>query len=867
MSVVIRLLKALLPLIVIGIAGFVAVTMIRSRPEVETQAPTVAPPGVRTHLVSLETVRVPVRSQGTVRPRTETQLVPEIAGRITMVSPSFVEGGFFEEGDVLLRLDRFDYEQAIVSARSQLAQARLRLAQEEAEAEVAQREWNTLGRGDPRELTLRVPQLEDARASVAAAEANVERAQRDLERADVIAPYSGRVRTKNVDVGQFVTVGSPIATVYAVDVAEVGLSLPDEELAYLDLPLAYRGAADQVGPRVVLSTTFAGASYEWGGRVVRTQSEIDPVSRMVQVVAEVRDPYAAGSDSRRPPLAVGMYVDAEIEGRAFRNIAVVPRAALRGRTQVLVIDPENRVRFREVGILRTTTESVYVNSGLLAGERVAVSAIDSPTEGMLVQVTNLEQEQLASTPSATPQPEPTTQARAIDSAPPVQAAEPEQPGWLRELLNDAPARQADARRPDTDTSSPPARPSRPGQTTSAPQPAQPAQQGRDAQAIVAPPSRRAAVTDAPATAPSAEPEAAAPDPRSTVAVLPFEDFTPNARGGDFGGDVAQSVTTRLEGTGRIAIVGSPTEANLVVDGGVQQLGDLVRVTARVVDQRDGEVINAVKVDGKVSELARVREEVAAAIGDSIVDTLNGRLPTAAAARAPASAIALRPFVNVSAIPDDAELAEVILGVLTERLGTLQDVELVATEPDADWVVDGAIQRVGGVVRVTANLIDTAAGSMVSAVKIDGAVSDLANVSDAVATAIQATVLDTLDIDAVQPLAAVGPPPAAISVRPFSNVSQMPEDAALAAAIGSAVTERLTTVPSVSVVADEQDALWIISGGIQRLGNIIRITANLIDTTQGSVVRAIKVDGPVDQLTRLQDEVAAELSNSVREATS
>ena len=302
MQVIIRLLKVLSPLLVIGVAGFLAITIVGNRPEVVTQAPAITPPGVRALAVNLETVRIPVVSQGTVRPRTETQLVPEIAGRVTWVAPSFAEGGFFEEGDVLLRLDRFDYEQAVVTARSQLAQARLRLAQEEAEAEVAQREWDALGRGDPRELTLRKPQLENARASVAAAEANVERAARDLERADVTAPYAGRVRTKNVDLGQFVTVGSAIATIYAVDVAEVGLSLPDEELAYLDLQLAYRGTTNQRGPRVVLSTTFAGARYEWSGRVVRTESEFDPVTRMVQVVAEVQDPYAAGPDPRRPPL-------------------------------------------------------------------------------------------------------------------------------------------------------------------------------------------------------------------------------------------------------------------------------------------------------------------------------------------------------------------------------------------------------------------------------------------------------------------------------------------------------------------------------------------------------------------------------------
>ena len=395
MRILPRLLRFFLPLVILGVAVFAAVTMIRNRPQVETQLPEVAPPGVRVHWVALDTIRVSVRSQGTIRPRTETQLVPEITGRVTWVSPSFAEGGFFEQDEILLRIDPFDYEQAVVSARSQLAQARLRLAQEEAEAEVAEREWASLGRGDPRALTLRKPQLEDARASVAAAEANVLRAQRDLERAEVRAPYAGRVRAKSVDLGQFVTVGNPIATVYAVDIAEVRLPLPDGELAYLDLPLAYRGGANRPGPPVKVLATFAGAVHEWRGRIVRTESEIDPVSRMVHVVAEVNDPYAPGPDPNRPPLAVGMFVEAEIDGRAFDNIAVLPRAALRGRDEVLVVDSESRVRFRTIEIQRATTESIYVSGGLAPGEWVAVSALDAPTDGMLVQVTDVENDEAA----------------------------------------------------------------------------------------------------------------------------------------------------------------------------------------------------------------------------------------------------------------------------------------------------------------------------------------------------------------------------------------------------------------------------------------------------------------------------------------
>ena len=197
----IRLLQVLLPVGIVAVAGGVAATMIANRPPVGTVAPETAPPGVRVHEAVLRSEPLRVTSQGTVQPRTESQLVPQVAGRVTWVAPAFAAGGFFESGDVLVRIDRFDYEQMLVSARSQLAQARFRLAQEEAEAEVARREWDALGRGAPRELALRQPQLEEARAAVAAAEAGVERAERDLERTEIMAPYSGRVRTTNVDIG------------------------------------------------------------------------------------------------------------------------------------------------------------------------------------------------------------------------------------------------------------------------------------------------------------------------------------------------------------------------------------------------------------------------------------------------------------------------------------------------------------------------------------------------------------------------------------------------------------------------------------------------------------------------------------------
>ena len=256
-----RILRVVLPVLVLGLASLGAYTMYLNRPPVETQPPVIAPPSVRVQSVSFETIKLTVASQGTVQPRTSSQLVPEISGTIIGVSPSFAVGGFFEAGDMLLQIDPYDYQQAVIAGRSQLAQAELRLSQEQAEAEVARREWEEVGRGAPSALTLREPQVADAEAAVAAAQSALDRAIRDLERAEVLAPYAGRVQSKEVDIGQFVNKGNAVGRVYAVDSAEIRLPLPDEELAYVDVPMSYRGTQQQTGPSVTLAADFAGRRH------------------------------------------------------------------------------------------------------------------------------------------------------------------------------------------------------------------------------------------------------------------------------------------------------------------------------------------------------------------------------------------------------------------------------------------------------------------------------------------------------------------------------------------------------------------------------------------------------------------------------
>ena len=382
MSRLIKFLPLLILLIAVGAGGALVLT----KPKPEKRELEAVIPVVRIHTVELTDHRLTVTSQGTVIPRTRSVLVPEVAGRVIEVSPSFVPGGFFEAGDLLLRIDAHDYRQALIGAQSVQARARLRLAQVEAEAELAREEWRELGRGEAQPLALFEPQVAEAEAALAAAVAGVEQARTNLKRTEVRAPYAGRVQTKQVDLGQVVAPGAPLATIYAVDLAEVRLPLPDDELAFVDLPLGYRGESDgNRGPETILRAEFAGEVHEWTGRIVRTEGMIDPVSRMIHTVAQVPDPYGRGKPGR-PPLAAGLFVEAEIAGKTVENVAVIPRAALRPDGRVLVVDGDERLRFRDVEVLRAMRESVIVESGLADGDRVCTTALSAVIDGMRVAV-------------------------------------------------------------------------------------------------------------------------------------------------------------------------------------------------------------------------------------------------------------------------------------------------------------------------------------------------------------------------------------------------------------------------------------------------------------------------------------------------
>ena len=378
-------LKIFLPLVVLAVGGGGAALMIKSRKPVVPKPVEILPPLVKLDPIVKQNHRFRVLAQGTVVPRTEITLVPEVSGRVVSIAPSLTAGGFFEKGDVLLSINPRDFELAVTRARSQLAEAQVRITREEAEAEVARKEWESLGKGKANPLLLREPQLAEARAMMSSVQAALEQAQYDLERCRLKAPFAGRVREKNVDIGQYVTKGAAVARLYAVDYAEVRLPLPVDELAFLDLPLNYRGEeTQQPQPTVTLRASFAGETHEWKGRIVRTEGEVDPRTRMLTAVARVENPYGRGEKAGRPPLAVGLFVHAESLGREARDVYVVSRTALRG-DQLIAVDKENRLRFRKINEIRRDTREVVFQSGIEPGDRACVSPLDAPVGGMGVR--------------------------------------------------------------------------------------------------------------------------------------------------------------------------------------------------------------------------------------------------------------------------------------------------------------------------------------------------------------------------------------------------------------------------------------------------------------------------------------------------
>ncbi len=365
-------------LLLAGLLGFQLLQSSRQalgRHQAKTPLPLVRVVPVRTGPIDIT-----ISGEGTVQTRTESQLVPQVSGEVVKVSPHLVNGGSFKKGERLLTIDPRDYEIALTLAEASVkdAESRYKLAAQESQA--SRQEWEKIhAEREPPPLVAKAPQLSAAKAHLAAQQANLEKARLNLQRTRIYAPFTGRVTKEQVDIGQYVTPGQMLATIYATDVVEIIVPLENDDLEWLDVPDFTTDSPE--GSKANVQARVAGRKMTWPGRIDRVQGKIDPQTRLVQVVICVPEPFIT-----QPPLVPGQFVKVKLAGRSLKTGAVIPRAALRGQNTVWAVNPEeNLMYFRTVEIAHRDERGIIVHSGLKKDDLAVVSPLKTATDGMRVK--------------------------------------------------------------------------------------------------------------------------------------------------------------------------------------------------------------------------------------------------------------------------------------------------------------------------------------------------------------------------------------------------------------------------------------------------------------------------------------------------
>lgn len=338
--------KIFLPLLVISASVRGAFWLMDNKPQAKRFKPPIAKLTVEATRLKPQDYQINISSYGIVSPRTESTLIPQVSGEITQISPNFREGGFFEKGEVLLEIDPRDYEAAVKIAQANLEQVRLTASQ----------------------------------TTILMERTRLEQAKLKLERTRIKAPFAGRIRSKSVDVGQFVSPGTQLAKIYAIDYAEIRLPLNNQQLDFVDIPEQYRNDSQvQEGPKVKLKARVGRQEYQWRGKIVRTEGTIDSTSRQLFVIAQVDDPYSRRNEGT-PPLKIGQFVTAEIEGKQLKKMIVISLSALYQGSEVVLVK-QGKLQRKSVTILWSDKQKAVISAGLKPGDVLALTSVGSLSSG------------------------------------------------------------------------------------------------------------------------------------------------------------------------------------------------------------------------------------------------------------------------------------------------------------------------------------------------------------------------------------------------------------------------------------------------------------------------------------------------------
>jgi len=383
--------KKLIPIAIFGGLLLIAL-IIRLNPPQAPQRPAFSGPmmTVETRVVTDQNYPIMLESYGTVQPRTRSMLVAQVGGQIVSVNENVRNGGFFEEGDVLANIDARDYEADVRIAGALLTDARQMLAEAEARTNQAREDWDRLGNtGEAPDLVLRIPQLEAAKARITSTESTLRKAELDLERTQIVAPFAGRILRKLVDIGQVVSPNTQLAEIYATDVVEIRLPLRNRDLPFIDLPESYRfaDAARAIGGRVKVYSDLGGED-SWDAVLVRTEGAIDETARQLHVIAQIDNPFGRDNEDRTP-IKIGQYVTARLEGKTVPRALVIPNNTIYQGSYVYVVEDEI-LRRRNIEIEWQNDADALISAGLAAGDLLVMTPLGQVSSGIRVSVVSEE---------------------------------------------------------------------------------------------------------------------------------------------------------------------------------------------------------------------------------------------------------------------------------------------------------------------------------------------------------------------------------------------------------------------------------------------------------------------------------------------
>lgn len=373
----------------IVIAGvLIALVFIKFKKTPQRKELEILAPLVKVERLERRDIQMVIHGYGTVSPRVQVEIVPQVSGKVVWVNPQFKAGGFIRRGEQILKIDPRDYDLAVRQANSAVAEAQVKLDLEMAEAKVAREEWQQINpdKEPTSPLVFREPQIRQALAKLESAKAGLATANLNLERTQLSLPIDAMVMSEKIDLGQYVMIGQSVGAAYGIESMEIEVPLEDRELAWFDIPntVSVNGTEGSAkGPIAQVKADFAGTANVWWGRVVRTTGQVDKTSRLISVVVEVPEPFK--DSGSKPPLLPGMFVEVLIEGNILKNAIAVPRDAMRNSNEVWVAE-DGQLRIQPLDIVRADRDFAYARSGLDDGDMIVISSLDTVIEGMRVRI-------------------------------------------------------------------------------------------------------------------------------------------------------------------------------------------------------------------------------------------------------------------------------------------------------------------------------------------------------------------------------------------------------------------------------------------------------------------------------------------------